>query len=128
MWRPSGTSATPRRAIRSGLEPRRERPCRRTSPDAILTTPMTAWRVDDLPAPFGPTRPTISPRPTSRSRPRTAGTPAYETTSPSRASAGGTGSAVGGSDVTTRASEVRVRGVDVVPDLLRRALGQRAPL
>src|ERR1051325_1302875 len=120
MWRPSGTSATPRRAIRSGLEPRRERPWSRTSPEAILTTPITACSVDDLPAPLGPTRPTISPRPTSRSRPRTAGTPPYDTTSFSRTSAG--------SDITARASQIGVRDVDVVPDLLGCALGERAAL
>ena len=38
------------------------------------TTPMIACSVVDLPAPLGPIRPTISPRPTSRLRPRTAGT------------------------------------------------------
>ena len=37
------------------------------------TRPMIACSVVDLPAPFGPIRPTISPLPTSRSRPRTAG-------------------------------------------------------
>src|SRR5437667_9830566 len=120
MGRPSGTSATPRRAIRSGLDPRSERPCRRTSPPAIATTPMAACRVDDLPAPFGRTRPTISPLPSSRSMPRTAGTPPYDTTSCSSSSTA--------SDVTARASEVGVGDVDVVPDLLRRALGERPAL
>ena len=38
--------------------------------------PMIASSVEDFPAPFGPTRPTTSPFPTSRLIPRTAGTPA----------------------------------------------------
>ena len=74
MRRPSGTSAIPARAIDSGERPRTDRPDRRTSPAAVRTTPMIACSVVDLPAPFGPIRPTSSPRPTSRSSPRTAGT------------------------------------------------------
>src|SRR5712691_6569952 len=106
--------------MRSGLSPRSERPCTRTSPAAGWTTPITAWRVEDLPAPFGPTRPTISPAPTSRSSPRTAGTPAYSTSSVSRTSAG--------SDIAAAPAEVRIRDVDVPPDLVRRALRKRSPL
>src|SRR5437763_590767 len=68
---------------------------------------MTACSVDDFPAPFGPTRPTISPRPTVRSMPRTAGTPAYRTSSASSSSAGS-------SDIPAAPAEVRVRDVDVL--------------
>ena len=39
------------------------------------TSPMIACSVVDLPAPFGPIRPTISPRRTSSDRSRTAATP-----------------------------------------------------
>src|ERR1700704_6256584 len=120
MCRPSGTSATPSRATRSGLRPRSERPCTRTSPAAGPTTPITACRVEDLPAPFGPTSPTISPAPTSRSMPRTAGTPAYRTSSASTTSAA--------SDIAPAAAEVGIRYVDVLPDLFRGTLGERSPL
>src|SRR4051795_10142513 len=119
MWRPSGTSATPRRATSSGRRPRSERPCSRTSPPVTGTAPMTACSVEDLPAPFGPTRPTISPRPTARSMPRTAGTPAYATSRPSRTSA---------SEVSATATQIRVRDVDVAPHLVRRPLRERPPL
>jgi len=37
--------------------------------------PMIAWSADDLPAPFAPIRPTISPGWTSNDRLRTAWTP-----------------------------------------------------
>ena len=74
MRRPSGTSATPLRATSSGALPRTEAPATRTSPAATGTSPMIAWSVDDLPAPFGPIRPTISPGATSNDTPRTAAT------------------------------------------------------
>ena len=79
MRLPSGTSAMPARAIVSGERPRTDWPERRTSPAAGGTTPMIACRVVDLPAPFGPIRPTSSARPTSRLSPRTAGTEPYRT-------------------------------------------------
>jgi len=72
--RPSGTSATPLRATASGLRPRSERPPSVISPRAG-TAPMIACSVVDLPAPFGPMSPTISPGGTSNVMPRTAGTP-----------------------------------------------------
>ena len=74
MRRPSGTSAIPARAIASGARPRIDVPASRTSPADVGTTPMIACSVVDLPAPFGPIRPTSSALPTSRLRPRTAGT------------------------------------------------------
>ena len=49
---------------------------------AAGTTPMIACRVVDLPAPFGPIRPTSSPAPTSRLSPRTAGTRAVADVEP----------------------------------------------
>ena len=53
----------PARAIASGARPRSDAPARRTSPAAGRTTPMIACSVVDLPAPFGPIRPTSSPAP-----------------------------------------------------------------
>ena len=52
----------------SGAAPRSERPASRISPRCAGTTPMIESSVVDLPAPLGPISPTISPRPTSRSR------------------------------------------------------------
>ena len=75
MWRPSGTRPMPARARSSGC-PRRRSPRRRISPRASGTRPMIACSVVDLPAPLGPIRPTISPRPSVRLRPRTAGSAA----------------------------------------------------
>ena len=74
MRRPSGTSATPAWAIHSGGRPVTTRPPRRTWPRTGRTSPITAARVVDFPAPFGPMRPTISPSPTEREMSRTAGT------------------------------------------------------
>ena len=50
---------------------------RRTSPPRAGTSPMIACSVVDLPAPFGPMSPTISPDATSSDTPRTAATPPY---------------------------------------------------
>ena len=47
----------------------------RMSPPVTGAAPMIACSVDDLPAPFGPISPTISPGCTSNDRPRTASTP-----------------------------------------------------
>src|SRR5262245_32340699 len=98
------------------------------SPRYIGTTPTIASSVVDLPAPFGPTSPTISPRPTLRSRFRTAGTVPYRTSSPATSSAGR--SLLNRVDLLLRAAaaEVRVGDVDVAADLVRRALGERAAL
>src|SRR4051794_26825023 len=82
---------------------------------------MIAWSVEDLPAPFGPTRPTISPRLTVMSIPRTAGTPAYRTSSAPSSSAGA-------SDIAPASAQIRVRNVDVLPYLGRRARGEGASL
>src|SRR2546423_12141918 len=118
MWRPSGTRAIPARAIASGARPRSERPLWRTSPRAIGTRPMIACSVELLPAPFGPIRPTISPLPTSKLRPRTAGTAPYRTSSPSIASA---------ASGTDRLPQVGSRDVEVPADLLGRPRGERPP-
>ncbi len=64
----------PARAIVSGFLPTIDAPARRMSPDLGRTRPVIACRVVDLPAPFGPISPTISPFPTVRSSFRTAGT------------------------------------------------------
>ena len=72
MRRPSGTSAMPERATVSGARPRMESPRSFTSPACTGQRPMIAWSVVDLPAPFGPIRPTISPSSISRDSPRTA--------------------------------------------------------
>ena len=65
--------AGPRRRARSrgGRSPRSRarraaRRGRRSRPPTAATRPTIAASVVDLPAPFGPTRPTISPSPTSR--------------------------------------------------------------
>ena len=50
------------RATSSVRRPTSERPPSVTSPAATGAAPMIACSVDDLPAPFGPIRPTISPR------------------------------------------------------------------
>ena len=76
MWRPSGTRPMPARARSSGW-PRSRAPRRRISPRGdAATRPMIACSVVDLPAPLGPIRPTISPRPSVRRRSRTAGSAA----------------------------------------------------
>ena len=72
--RPSGTSAMPAEAIRSGDRPRTDAPASRTSPADAATSPVIACSVVDLPAPLGPMRPTISPSSTVNETPRTAGT------------------------------------------------------
>ena len=59
--RPSGTSAIPLRAIDSGLRPRSDLSPKTMSPARGGTSPMIACSVVDLPAPFGPISPTISP-------------------------------------------------------------------
>src|SRR4051812_42883764 len=122
MRRPSGTSAIPARAISSGLAPRIERPSSRTSPPSAGQRPIKAWSVVDLPAPFAPLRPTISPAATSKLTSETAGTPPYETLSRSTASAG---SAIDGLLVRRALAEVRGDDVEIGPDLGRCARCER---
>ena len=62
------------RAIASGAWPAIEAPSRRIAPALGLSVPAIVNRVVDLPAPFGPTMPTISPACTPNEMPRTAGT------------------------------------------------------
>ena len=68
-----GRSPSARHA--SGARPRRDAPPAGSRRARAPTRPMIACSVVDLPAPFGPIRPTISPRPTSSERSRTAATP-----------------------------------------------------
>src|SRR5437667_6912893 len=82
---------------------------------------MIACSVVDLPAPFGPIRPTISPTSTRSARSRTAGTEPYRTSTPLSASAGS------GID-HRRLAEVRRGDVEVPADLVRRSRGQRSAL
>src|SRR5438132_7272927 len=126
MRRPSGTSAIPERVIDSGLRPRIERPARRTSPARGATRPTIACSVVDLPAPFGPIRPTISPLPTVRLRSRTAATAPYRTSRPSTSRIGSAGAVIVGDQCAL--AEVRGGDVEVRADLAGRALGERAPL
>src|SRR5256714_2506405 len=122
--RPSGTSATPRRATSSGRRPTTDVPSTRTSPDVGRTAPMIAFSVDDLPAPFGPINPTISPRSTVNQSPRTAVTAPCRTSSCSTASAGSL--TVG---LLHRALAEVCRGdVEVRADLRGCSLRQRAAL
>src|SRR5581483_7049284 len=124
MRRPSGTSAIPARAIASGLSPPSGRPPSRISPRWARTSPTIECSVVDFPAPFGPIRPTISPRPTSSESPRTAGTVPYRTSSPETLRSG---SGTSGIVVDGRLAEIRGGDVEVRADLGRRALRQRQP-
>ena len=65
ICRPSGTSATPRRTIRSGASPTRLVAASTIEPPTGGTSPRIAVSVVDLPAPFGPIIATISPSLTS---------------------------------------------------------------
>ena len=56
---------------RRDVEAARAAPCRRSGAIVVVSMPI----VVDLPAPFGPSRPNTSPRPTSKSMPLTASTP-----------------------------------------------------
>src|SRR5438876_2034745 len=119
MRRPSGTSATPARATVSGRWPRIEWPSSRISPACAGTSPMIACNVVDLPAPFGPIKPTISPSATARSRPLTAGTPPYRISTPASSSFA--------SAIDERAlPEIGGSDVEVAADLPRRPLRERA--
>ena len=74
ICRPSGTNATPCRTTFSGGNPATSIPLIRTVPVRAVA-PMIPSNVEDLPAPLGPISPIASPALTSRSTPRTAGTP-----------------------------------------------------
>ena len=52
---------TPSRAILCGGQPATSTPLMRTEPDVGLSTPRIAFITVDLPEPFGPMRPRISP-------------------------------------------------------------------
>src|SRR4051794_21759946 len=125
MWRPSGTSATPDRAIASVRRPRIDVPARLISPAAGATMPMIARRVVDLPAPFGPTSPTSSPRSTRRLRPRTTRTAPY------RISTSSSSSIASAMTVAVRRrhrSEVGGSDGRISPNLVGRSLGERRAL
>src|SRR5918992_4861699 len=117
MRRPSGTSAIPARAMLSGVRRRSDWPSSSTSPPCTGTRPVTAWSVVDLPAPFGPIKPTISPLPTRSDSSRTAGTAPYRT-SRELTSSIGHGSL----------AQVGARHVEVGANLRRRPLGERSSL
>src|SRR3990172_790246 len=74
LW-PCGTWAIPLARIFSGGRPRMLSPLRATRPSEIRIKPEMARSTVDLPAPFGPTRHTISPRSTRRFTPRRISTP-----------------------------------------------------
>ena len=73
MPRPSGTCSRPRRVIRSAGWPVMSSPPNRTQPAMAGIIPEMARSVVVLPAPFAPSRATISPSSTSRSMPNTTG-------------------------------------------------------
>src|SRR5919108_2368034 len=123
MRRPSGTSATPRRAIHSGAFPSTDCPATATSPSRAGTRPMIACSVVDFPAPFGPIRPTISPPATSSERFRTAGTAPYRTSRFRTERAGASLIVHEG-----RLAEVGSRDVEVGADLGGSPLGEGAAL
>src|SRR3954451_23625020 len=84
--RPSGTTEMPR-PMRSWVgTPVRSRPANTTRPATGWTTPPTALTSDDLPAPLGPTRPTISPESTCRPTLSTAKNGPYRTVMPESSS------------------------------------------
>jgi len=64
-----GTNAIPSALISRGARPVMSRPSSRTAPRLGRRMPATTLRSVDLPAPFGPMMPTISPRSTERSTP-----------------------------------------------------------
>ena len=132
MRRPSGTSAMPARATSSGRRPRSERPSRLTSPPATGAAPMIACSVEDLPAPFGPISPTISPGSTSsescgrRRRRRSARRQLVETSVRQLLASTGALAEVGGGDVEVargsrpafpRPASPLVEHVDAVADV-----------
>src|SRR5262249_1992859 len=63
-------------------------PLKTTRPGVGGSKPLMRWPIVLLPEPFGPMRPTISPRPTARSIPSTARTPPKCLVSPRRSSTG----------------------------------------
>src|SRR3989337_1346495 len=65
----------PRARICSGRRPAMLSPLNRTFPPEILTSPEIARKTVDFPAPFGPTRHTISPSWTDRLTPQRMSTP-----------------------------------------------------
>src|SRR3954465_6450831 len=69
MPRPSGTKATPPRAIVSGAALVISRDCRRIRPRRSATRPMSERRSVVLPMPLRPISATVSPWPTDRSMP-----------------------------------------------------------
>ena len=88
MPAPPGTWAMPRRAISSGGRWVMSRPSKTMAPWSASTTPPTARRRVDLPAPFVPRSATISPAPTEMSMPGSTVTPSYPTSRARTASSG----------------------------------------
>ena len=71
-WRPSGTCVSPRRTTWFGVLPVTSSPATRTVPPAGRTTPQTALRSEDLPAPLAPMSATRSPAPSVSETPSSA--------------------------------------------------------
>src|SRR2546425_86640 len=92
------SSTTRAASPRSGVSPVMFRPRNRMHPAAGRSNPITDESVVVLPAPLGPSTPTISPSRTSSETPLTAATPPYRVSSPSTLSTTGLPSEVGFDD------------------------------
>src|SRR5882672_1610667 len=66
------------RRLAGSASPWMARPSMSTWPASAATSPQIIATVVVLPAPFGPSRPTISPRPTSKPAPATTARPPYD--------------------------------------------------
>ena len=125
---PRGRARHPHGRSLSGLRPASVSPRRRTVPARVGTTPMIACSVVDLPAPFGPIRPTISPRPTERrdAANRSDGAVTHRQPVRARAAAQPATSPV----LLAHRALTQVRGgdVEIAADLGGRPLGERAAL
>src|ERR1051326_5925048 len=114
--RPSGTNDSPSRAMVSGERPTTDWPSSLMVPWLGASAPAIAIIVVDLPAPFGPTRTTISPLSTRKLTPRTAAMRAYWTWMPSTSSM----------DLAGARSQIGADHVGVVLDPFRRVLDDGA--
>src|SRR6188472_3513730 len=111
-----------------GLLPVRSSPSTRTVPVQGSRRPITTRTSVDLPAPFGPTIVTISPRPTRRLAPLRMGTSRkYPASIPSTTRASTAASLIGGTLLARRGAEVRLDHAVIGTDLVGRARGDHAP-
>ena len=121
---PRGRARRPARAMSSG-RPRSALPARAGSrPPASGTTPMIACSVVDLPAPFGPIRPTISPRSSLQARARARRR--RRRSAPRRRAARAPPQASTASTCEVPAPRYAVATSKLRADLVRRPLGERA--